>query len=643
MTVPALVAGHVGFAEAQQPLLLDEIVVSGGLTPVEAGRYGRAYSLVTAEEIEARQLREVSEVLRALPGVSVSRTGAGGGLTAVRIRGSEDTHVLVLIDGVEVAAPQNGAFDFAGLLAADIERVEVLRGPQSALYGSNAAAGVVSIVTKSGRRGGYEAGGEIEGGTNASGQALAWVRGGTDRLSASASLAARHDGGFDVSADPGGEDDEDDNLTFNFRLEGDIAEDARAGATFRLTTRDSEFDAFNFGVADRADLVTDSNESTSQREIFASLHAEFDALGGRVAHGPRLSYADIRTKTFDDSGAKNADNRGERFQVAYRGTVALDGAPLAAADHRLTLLGEFERESFENVDPAVVFDPSQLGEQSRTLFGAAAEYRGTFFDALDLQLGLRHDANDRFADATTFSAGLSYRFAATGTRLHASIGTGATNPTFFEQFGFIPATFTGNPGLEPEENFAWDIGVEQRFWGDRALLDVTWFNERLDNEIVTVFGPAPDFLSSAVNAAGISRRQGVEVALSVTPLDGLDLEASYTFTDADDPDGAREVRRPGHEGAIRATWRFDEGRALIGADMRFALDNFDSDFTDPSFGANRVDLGDYAVFGLRASYRFTETAEAFARIENLTDEDYAEVDGFATRGITGFAGLRVTW
>lgn len=637
----ALAAPAVFAQSAQQPILLDDVVVSGGLTPIAADAYGRANSVVTAEEIERRQLREVSEVLRALPGVAVSRTGAGGGTTEVRIRGSEANHVLVLIDGVEVAAPQNGAFDFGGLLAADIERVEVLRGPQSALYGSNATAGVISITTKKGERGAFRYGATVEGGTNESGDVTAYMRGGTERIDASFSVAARRDGGFDVSQDPNGRDDEDENITMNLRVNADVAEDARVGGSFRFTDRESDFDQFNFGAANRAGLVTESDDYLQQREIFASLHAEFDGFGGALVHGPRGEFTSVLSDIFA-AGAAASSTRGERLGLGYQGTIALDGAPVAASDHTLTLLGEFEHEEFENRDPALVFDPSQLGTQERDLFGLAAEYRGRIIDGLDVQLSVRHDFNDAFEDATTYSAGVSYMVATTGARLHASVGRGVTNPNFFEQFGFIPATFIGNPNLTPEENFGWDVGVEQTFLNGRAVIDVTYFNEKLDNEIVTNFDPV-SFVSSPANAAGKSDRQGVEVTGTVEPVDGLTLAASYTYTDAEDAFGVREVRRPEHEGSFRVDYVFLDGRANIGGDVRFVLDNFDTDFTAASFGAGQVKLDDYAVFGLHGAYRFSENAEAYARIENLTDEDYVEVDGFATRGLTGFAGVRLTF
>lgn len=626
---------------AGQPIVLEDVVVSGGLTPIDADAYGRANSVVTSEEIERRQIREVSEVLRALPGVAVSRSGAAGGFTQIRIRGSEANHVLVLIDGVEVAAPQAGEFDFGGLLAADIDRVEVLRGPQSAVYGSNATAGVISITTKRGERGTFRYGATIEGGTNETGDITAYVRGGTEKIDASLSVAARRDGGFDVSDDPGGEDDEDENVTVNLRVNADVADDVRVGGTFRFTDRESDFDQFNFGAADRAGLVTDADNFLQQREIFASLRADFDGFGGALVHGPRAEFTNVLSDSFT-AGALTSSTRGERLGLNYQGSLALDGAPVAASDHTLTLLGEFEHEEFENRDPTLVFDPSQLGTLERDLFGFAAEYRGTFFGGLDLQLSVRHDFNDSFEDATTYAAGLSYFVPTTGTRLHASLGRGVTNPTFFEQFGFNPATFIGNPDLDPEENFGFDVGVEQTFLGGRAVIDVTYFNEELDNEIITNFDPVT-FVAMPANAAGKSDRQGVEVTGSIEPIDGLIFAASYTYTDSEDANGVREVRRPEHEGAVRVDYTFMDGRANIGGDVRFVLENFDSDFTAASFGAGQVELGDYAVFGIHGSYRFNENAQIYARIENLTDEDYVEIDGFATRGITGFGGVRLTF
>ncbi|HLS19099.1 MAG TPA: TonB-dependent receptor plug domain-containing protein, partial [Paracoccaceae bacterium] len=168
-------------ALAEEPLTTPPVIVTGGLTPIEAQSYGRSATIVTAEEIEARHIHHVSEALRTVPGVSVSQTGGAGGLTTIRLRGAEATHTLVLVDGIEISAPENGAYDFGGLLAADIERIEVLRGPQSALYGANAVGGVISIITKDASQRGLRFHAEGEVGTDLTVAGYLAMRGMNDR------------------------------------------------------------------------------------------------------------------------------------------------------------------------------------------------------------------------------------------------------------------------------------------------------------------------------------------------------------------------------------------------------------------------------------------------------------------------------
>jgi len=642
LAVTALLALAVdGQSLAQEPILTDEVLVSGGRTPIAADAYGRANSVVTAEEIERRQITEVAEALRALPGVSVSRAGGPGGLTEVRLRGAESNHVLVLIDGVEVSTAQDGAYDFAGLLTADIERIEVLRGPQSSLYGSNATAGVISIITKRGQRDSFAAGGRIEGGSDATRYFDGYLRGGGEDFDISFSAAFRRDGGFDVSDSPGGKDDEDRNVTVNAKANFTVLDELTIGGTFRVTDRESDFDQFNFGAATSDGLVTDADNFTQQREIFGSAYATLDTLGGRMQSTLRFDYADVATTTFINA-VPSADVESDRMKLSLQTTFAVDAATVDLADHTITLLTEWERESFANVNPALVFNPSQLERQERALYGFAGEYRGSFFDALDVQFGLRYDVNDDFDDALTYSIGMSYTVAATGTRFHGSVGTGVTNPTFFEQFGFIPATFVGNPSLQPEENFGWDIGVEQTLWNGLVILDITYFNDRLKDEIITTF-PPPLFLSTAVNQTGTSKRQGVEVTLSAQPVDGLDVGLGYTYLDADDPDGSIEVRRPRHEGGLTVAYTFLGGDATVSADARLVIGNFDTDFTAASFGNARVRLDDYVLVDVAGSYKVHEMVDLTLRVENLTDAEYQEQDGFAAQGIAGFGGVRLTF
>ncbi|WP_339947485.1 TonB-dependent receptor [uncultured Albimonas sp.] len=623
---------------AQEPVALEPIVVSGGLTPIAAEKYGRAYSVVTAQDLEDRQTTYAVDALRALPGVEVSRTGGFGGLTQVRLRGAEGNHTLVLIDGVEVSAPEQGEFDFGGLLAADIERIEVLRGPQSALYGANALGGVISITTRRAREPGLRWSGEGEVGTDGTGAVQAAVRGLGETGSFSLSLARRETEGFDVSGTPGGEADGDRNLTFNGRGEIFAADWLTLGATLRVTDRHSDLDGSLFAAPTEAALVYDDASAHDRTEALGSLYAIAEL--GRLRSELRAAYLHA-----DDSntlnGVKTTDTSSTRLQLSAQATVGLDAASLAAADHSLTGKVEYERESFVANDPALVFDPSQLDEQTRGLYGLAAEYRGTFLEALDLQLGLRHDINDAFEDATTWSAGASYRIAATGTRLHASAGTAVQNPTMFEQFGFTPGQWQGNPNLEPEESFGWDVGVEQRLWDDRLVVDVTWFNQDLKNEIGTVY-LAPAFtVGTPVNQPGTSERQGIEVASTLYATDWMTLGLSYTWLDAEESTGLVEVRRPEHELGGYVTFSFLDDRARVTLDGRYVAGNRDLDYRAPYAPGARVALDDYVVVNVAASWAMTEQAEIYGRVTNALDADYEEVHGFATQGIAAYAGLRV--
>lgn len=638
-SLPSLLAAAAAAQDAggQDPVRLAPLVLSGGLTPIAQESYGRSYSIVTGEQLEERQVKYAADALRALPGVEVSRTGGYGGPTQVRLRGAEGNHTLVIIDGVEVSAPENGEYDFGGLLAADIDRIEVLRGPQSALYGSNAVGGVISITTRRARDAGLRWSAEGEAGTDASLSAQLALRGSYQAGSFSISAARRETEGFDVSGTPGGEKDGDRNLTVNAAGDLNLTDWLTVGGTARLTDRHSDTDGFLFAAPTRAGLVYDDDSARDRRQFTGSLFAI--AEHGRFRHEARAGHLDADDRSTL-SGADISDTTSTRLSFSLRSTVALDAEDPDAADHLLTGLVEYERETFVHNNPALVFDPSQLDEQSRALAGIAAEYRGTLFEALDLQGGLRHDFNDSFEDATTWSAGASWRIARSGTRLHASAGTGVQNPTLYEQFGFTPGSWQGNPNLEPEESFGWDVGAEQSFWQGRAVIDVTWFSQDLENEIGTIY-LAPTFATGTpVNNPGSSQRQGIEVAASLQATDMLFFGLDYTWLDAQDAAGATEVRRPRHELGASATLRFLGGRGQVTLDGRFTAGNEDLDYRGPYVPGAQVKLEDYVLVNIAASYAVSDRVEITGGVSNLLDADYEEVYGYATPGITAFAGVR---
>lgn len=611
-TIPAAFAALSAFAmpaQAQEPTALDPIIVSGGLTPIEAARYGRAASVITAQEIEERGILSVQEALRAVPGVSVNGTGHSS--TQVRIRGGEGNHTLILIDGVE-AAGGDGEYILTGLETANIERIEVLRGPQSVYYGSNASAGVINIITKKGT-GGFEHGGSAE--LGAGWMASGFVAYRDARGGLSLGVTKRDDEGWDYS----GSDGEKDGITRQtLTLAGDyeVAEGLRLGFTYRKSEERYEYDSNSY-TAMTADqyVVDDPTQFSNRDEQTMQVYADYTGPGGRMSG--RLSYE--RTNNAQgDNGFAPTETEGDALRL--RLSYGLDG-PVSSGAHILSLLAEHETDSSSS-------NPLYAREND----SVALEYRGSFAGGLDVQLGARFDDNSVFGDSVTWTAAASYTLAG-GIRLHASAGTGVVNPSYFELYA-NSFGYTGNPTLDPERNKSFDIGVEVPFAQGRGVIDVTYFNETLTDEITSVStGPST---YSYINQTGDSDRQGVEVSGRFAATDNLDLRLNYTWLDASNPDGSIEVRRPKHELGLGATLRTFGGRGTLSADARYVAGNYDTQFFG-SYATAR--LPDYWKVDLAATYDVSDNVSLNARVENLFDTDYSDSWGYASRGRTIYVGL----
>ncbi|HKK29285.1 MAG TPA: TonB-dependent receptor [Alphaproteobacteria bacterium] len=626
-----ILASSVAFAmappaAAQESVRLAPVVISASATPVPAGQVGSAVTVITAEQIERQQARSAAELLRQVPGVTVSQNGNAGSFTQVRIRGAESNHTLVLIDGVEMNDPSGASeFDFGNLNAFDIERMEIVRGPQSAIYGSDAIGGVINIVTKKGE--GPTTGTlSLEGGSFETGRAIASLRGGAARYNYSVAASYFRTGGVSVAPEDQG------------NTEDDGSEHAAVNANFGFTLFENlEIDLFGRFVDSRVEtdpqpavagtIVTvdgDEETETIQRTGKAQIkHTAFDGMWENIAAvGFNRDEADSLT---DD--AVTFSTLGEKTKLSYQSNLFLETPDIAGAEHTLSFLVEREYEAQETES---AFGSSDLDIVNN---GFVGEYRTTVWDRLSFSGSVRFDDNEIFEDATTYRITGSYLHTETGTRLHASYGTGVKNPTLFELFGFGP-NFVPNPDLEPEESEGFDVGIEQRFWGDRALLDVTYFN----NEITDLIAGAGN---TAVNLSGVSDIQGVEVSGSVEPADGLRFSGMYTYTLGQDAAGLELVRRPKHTANLNASYRFLEDQAVINVGATYIGDRKDLQFSNFFIDSTRVTLDSYTKVDIAASYQVTEAVQVFGRVENLLDEEYEEVLGFAAPGIGAFAGVRV--
>ncbi len=618
--------------------LLDRILITDGLTPVEQEKSGRAFTVITGEQLEKNQVRYVADALRYVPGFAVSRTGSFGGQTQVRVRGAEANHLLVMIDGVEASETSSGEFDFGSLLVDDIDRIEILRGPQSTFWGSNASAGVVNIITKRGERNGFRTTARSEIGSDGTALVAGSFSGGGENYDLAVGGAFRRTDGFNIS-DFGDEKDGDRNTTLNGKFNVDVSEALTLDATLRYVDRKSDVDPQDFSTlpdwspGPNYGLVIDGDDWTATQEFFGSVGATHVSLDGALTQKARFTASDTHRDNF--SVGDTSWNDGSRYKGTYQASYQLDTPDFLDAKHQFTGGYEWQRE---------MFTPSHLDETfERESNSLAAEYRGEFLDQFYVNAGVRRDFNEGFGDATTYSLSGAWIVPDAQTRLHASVGTGVTNPTFFEQYGYIPSTFEGNPDLIPEESFGWDIGVEQGFFDRVLVVDVTYFNQDLTNEIDTVYSGPPNYMSSPINRGGESKRQGVEVSATVDFFNGFTATATYTYVNATEQTVAngpqlREVRRPMHSGSLTAAYVFHDDRARV-----FGEAVFNGKMEDVAFVPSlppRVTLDPYTVVNVGGSFKFTDDLEGYARVENIFDEEYQEVFGYNTQGRTAFMGLR---
>jgi vitamin B12 transporter len=639
LVASGLMAGFSCAAQAQE---IPRIVIYANQAPTEGSKVGSAVTLITGDDLREKGFGTIADALRTVPGVSVSQSGTRGSLTQVRIRGAESNHLLVMIDGVPVNGIDGGDFNFADFAVEDIERIEVVRGPQSGLYGANAHAGVISVVTKSGRGlARPEVSVRAEGGSMSTGTVGATARGASGIFYGSVSVDHNTTSGYNVSRF-GSERDGGRATTLTSKFGMDILPNLNVEGAVRYAQRFSEIDAQPFagpfeGLA--ADNPFDFNRFKS---VNGRIAATWSLFNGAFVQRFGASRFDER-RHDDDVVFGFAKSHGYRDNFDYKATLKHTTEIFGGESHTLSFLADHQKE-FLTMESASLSGP--FGDPaaeafwaegaSRTRKGLAGEYMLDLPFGLTLTSALRRDNNSGFADVTTWRETLSQRFQSTGTRLHASVGTGVTNPTFTEQFGFFVGSFIGNPDLKPEHSLGWDAGVEQAFFDRRLVVDVTYFASRFKDKIIFQ-SLGGGFLSTMVNEEGTSPRSGVEITVKAEPTNWLSLAGSYTYTDARLADGTPEVRRPKHAASGSATVNFPDGRTHLTANVVYNGKMPDTWFRFP---LTPVTLDAYTTVGGILSYDLTPNTTVYVRAENIFDAKYEEVFSYRASGFAAYGGLR---
>ncbi len=606
------------------------IIVTASRSPQGVDRSLSPVSAVTTQPEIARdrQTRELGDALRDFPSVAVSSVA---GQTQIRLRGSEANHVLVLVDGIEVSDPFAGEFDI-GTLQGEIEsRAELILGPQSALYGSDAIGGVLSYFSARGCDGPFD--GYVEGGTNETFNASA--RAGICQDWGEFNLSATHvstDG--EPNARGGTRNIGRDSTTVSANLSVFATDNLTIRAVGRYILTDGDFNDQDFDPdSPTFGFVIDSPDTRFENEAFYGLvGAQLALLDDQWFQDLSFQIADISRDSYGPFG-RTFGNEGERYKASYVSSFDLRSSGL---DHRFTVSVDWEEERYRNTDP---FGFAFTGTRTNENVGLVGEYQMEG-DRFLISAAIRHDINDNFADATTFKLAGSVEVSDT-TKLRGAVGTGIKNPGFYELFGFVDGRFIGNADLRPEKSTGWEAGVDQDlFYGD-VEISLVYFESELEDEIFTSF-PAPNFVATPANRDTDSTRQGVEFSATARLGRNLSLTTRYTWLDSEE-NGVTEVRRPENIAAASLDWSNRRDTARASLVVRHNGEAEDLAFTDPSFVPVRVTLDDYTLVNLYGELDVASQVSVFARVENLLDDRYEQVFSFVSPGINATAGIRASF
>ncbi len=628
-TLGLMLAAFYGGAAQAEPAERPQIVIYANQSPLAASRVGASVTVISGEELRKKSVPTVADALRGVPGVEVDQSGGRGSLTSVRIRGAESRQLMVILDGIEINQLGFPGFDFADLPTDDIERIEVIRGPQAGIYGANAHAGVISIVTRSGK--GLKSpavDAKIEGGTQRTASGMLNVRGAAGPAYGSVMATDYSTQGYNISRF-GSENDGSRAGIVAAKGGVDVTPYLNVEGVFRYTDRSTATDPqdFNFG-SPTFGFIVDGPGHYEYKSTAARIGPTLTLLDGHWIQSANFKQFNETTRSFGASSTPDFGADGKRQTVDYKSTFLFDTNIVGGERHSLTAFVDNRRETYQQIDSATVY------QKQRT--GLAGEYVLDLPTFTTLSSAWRHDRNSGFVDVDTWRFAASQRFPSTQTRLHSSIGKGVTDPDVFALFG---STFNlPNPGLQPEQSIGWDAGVEQTLLDGRLVTDVTYFASDFTNKIELTFDPGLGGLIYR-NGVGAAKRRGVEVSSQFEVFDWLTVKGAYTYTEAFDSSGMVEPRRPPHSGSIEATALFADrrARATVGAVFK----NVAKDFFFTQTGTTLVDLPAWSAVRASLSYDVTPEVTAYVRAENVFNTRYEEVFSYRAPGFAAFAGLKL--
>jgi vitamin B12 transporter len=598
---------------------LDATIVTANRYETPERESGTSITVITAEELKRRQVLTVAEALRLVPGLDVLNSGGLGRMTNVYTRGAGSGQTLVLIDQVEMNDPSSpvGAFDFANLMVDNIERIEILRGGESALYGSDAIGGVINIVTKKGK-GAPKFNLSAQGGSYDTFKVLGAATGEIEDFNYATMASTTQSHGFSAADYLWGNPERDwyRNETFDGRAGYKMLDNLDFGANLRYNHGKTALDYMMGNDPDHPNAPVDALYYTGATgELYTRGFAHFKVLDNLWEQTLGLGYSqtDRDYRNWDPGLPYNLTGSylGEKIKGDWQNIFHIH------EDNTLTLGLEDEEDRLTNQSEGI-------GNPSYNTQGYYLSDKFTLFDRSFSTASLRYAENNRAGGKVTWSLTEAVLFDEVGTKLKGNVGTGFKVPTLYELY----APFFGNPNLAPETSLNWDVGFEQGFLDQAVQFGATFFSNRFNNLIQAV---PPLWIAENINTASA---RGVEAFFQVTPIEDLTLRGNYTFNDTRDEDtGQPLVNRPRDKGNFEAHYRF-----LKDAEINFVLIA-----VGEKDGVLGTRVPAYAIANLAATYRINGNVQLFARIDNLFDKEYQEVYGYGTTRLAGYGGVTLSY
>ena len=609
LSLAALIAANPAFAQVD-----DEIVVTAAGIEQSRDEVGQAIAIIDADTIKTRQAIDVVDLLATTPGVRFNRNGTVGAQTGVSLRGAETTQTLVLIDGVKVNDPSGigDGYDFGPLLTGNIRRIEVLRGSNSVVHGSQAIGGVVNIMTGVAAEG-FGANASAEYGYADTFSAKADVSGTAGIASGGIGAAYFRTDGISSAAN-GTERDGTENIAANARVK--LAFSDTLSLDLRGYYIHADLDVDGFPAPDY--ILSDTPEVAITDQYVGYAGINLALLDGKLTNRAAVTWM---RNDRDYLSAKGADvdygYSGTNLRFEYEGVYAL-------VDQAKLVFGyEHERPDYDYYD---AFSTTSAKINIDSVYALAIVKP---FTGLAVTGGLRHDDHSQFGGATTFGANANYSPNGGATNVRLSYGEGFKAPSLYQLYD----SWNGNAALTPERSKSYDIGFDQSLDGGRAQFSVTAFRRDTRNQI--------NYDNDIFRFGNLdrTRAKGVEASIALKPVEALTVTGSYSYVDARDRTagaanfGNRLARRAANAVSVSADYVWTFGLST-GATITMVGDSFDN-------AANTRRLDGYALAGVRASFPVGEHLEVYGRVDNLTDENYQTAYGYGTYGRAAYGGVRV--